>query len=113
MRPSYERQLAALEASYRELLLSALQKCAMGRWGLFGHNEWAARQLGARARSRLRDPSVDEILELGSEIERLRRKCGFESFPLHDRLLRMRSSHDSNTPGEPELAQQWLDELPS
>jgi len=111
MRPSYERQLAALEASYRELLVSALQKCAMGQWGLFGHNERAARQLGAPARSRLRDPSVEEILELGTEIERLRRKYGLESFALHDRLLTMRSTHDSDTPGEPKLAQQWLDEL--
>jgi hypothetical protein len=98
MRRSYERQLAAFEASYRELLLSALQKCAKGQWGLFGHN-------------RLRDPSADELLELGSEIERMRRKCGLESFPHHDRLLQMRSSHHSNTPGEPKLAQQWLDEL--
>jgi hypothetical protein len=108
---SYERRLSALEASYRELLLSALQKCAKGRWGLFAHNERAARQMGARARSRLRDLSVEEILELGSEIERLRRKRGLDSFPLHDRLLRMRSAHDSHTLGEPKLAQQWLDEF--
>src|SRR5215212_3579814 len=31
MGPSYERRLSALEASYRELLLPALQKCAEGR----------------------------------------------------------------------------------
>jgi hypothetical protein len=98
MRPSFERRLGALEALYRELLLSALQKCAMGRWGLFGMNL---------------SPSSDaeELLELGSNIERLRRKCGLETFALHDRLLRMRSSHHSNTPGEPKLARQWLDEL--
>ena len=53
-RPSYQRQLAALEA-YRKRLLSALQKCAIGQWGLLGDNEEAARQLGARARSRRRD----------------------------------------------------------
>jgi hypothetical protein len=69
------------------------------------------RQLGAGASSRLRDPAVDELLELGSEIERRRGGLGLESFPPHDRLLRMRSSHDSNTLGEPKLAQQWLDEL--
>ena len=66
MRPSFERQLAAFEASYRELLLSALQACASGRWGLFGSYE----------RHGLRDPSREELLELGTIIERLRRKCG-------------------------------------
>jgi hypothetical protein len=54
---------------------------------------------------------VEKLLDLGSEIERLRRRIGLESFALHERLLRMRSSHDSNTPGEPKLAQQWLEEL--
>jgi hypothetical protein len=103
MRPSYERQLAALEASYRERLLSALQECANGQWGLFGSYERPGR----------RDPSREELLELGAKIERLRRKCGLESFPLHERLLHMGSSRHSNTPGEPKLARQWLDELQS
>jgi hypothetical protein len=99
MRPSDERQLEALEASYRDLLLSALRRSASGQWGLFAHNERALSQLGAVARTRLSDPSVDELLELGSKIE------------LHDRLMWMRSSHNSNTLGEPKLARQWLDEL--
>lgn len=111
MRPSYERQLEALEASYRELLLSALQTCAEGRWGIFARNELALSRLGAGLCLRLLDPAVEELLELGSKIERLRRKFGLEPFPLHERLLRMRSSHDANTPGEPKLAQQWLEEL--
>jgi hypothetical protein len=110
MKPSQERQLEALEASYLDLLLSALQKCAKGRWGLFAHNERALSQLGAKARSRLLDPSIEELLELGSKIERLHRKFGLEPFALHERLLRMRSLQDSNSPGEPKLAQQWLDE---
>ncbi|MGY3035082.1 hypothetical protein ACVIIV_004252 [Bradyrhizobium sp. USDA 4354] len=100
MRPSYERQLAALEASYRELLVSALQGCAKGQWGLFGSYE----------RVGLREPAREELLELGSKIERLRHKCGLESFQLHDRFLQT-GSRLSNTPGEPKLAQRWLDEL--
>ena len=104
MRPSVERQLGSLEALYRELLLSALQKCAMGRWGLFGSN------LDQRG---LRSSDADELLELGSNIERMRQKFGLEHFALHDRLLRIRSSRHSNTPGEPKLARQWLDELTS
>jgi hypothetical protein len=102
MRPSLERQLGSLEELYRELLLSALQKCAMGRWGLFGSN------LDQRG---LRSSDADELLELGSNIERVRQKYGLEPFVLHDRLLRIRSSRHSNTPGEPKLARQWLDEL--
>lgn len=93
-----ERQLNSLEAMYMELLLAALQKCARGKWGLFGHNPYPS-------------SDADELLELGSKIERLRRKFGLEPFALHDRLLRMRSSHHSNTPGEPKLAQLWIEEL--
>lgn len=111
MAPPGERQLEALEASYRDLLLAALRRCASGQWGLFAHNERALSQLGAVARSRLGDPSGDELLELGSKIERLRSRFGLESFALHERLLLMRSSHDSNTLGEPKLARRWLEEL--
>jgi hypothetical protein len=100
MRASAQRQLDALEVSYRELLLAALRKCAAGQWGLFAHN-----------RFRLPDRTVDELPELGSTIERMRGRLGLEPFPLHERLQTMRSSHDSNTPGEPKRARQWLDEL--
>src|SRR6266496_6577273 len=105
MRLSHERQLEVLEASYRDLLLTALHKCAEGQWGLFAHNDRALSRLGASARSRAWEPSVEELLELGTQIERMRRRFDIESFALHDRLLRMRSSHDANTPGEPKLAQ--------
>jgi hypothetical protein len=113
MKASHARQLESLEASYRELLLSALQKCAAGRWGLFAHNELASREFSALLRSHLLDPAVQELLDLGSKIERLRGRFGLEPFPLHERLLQMRSSHDSNTPGEPKLARKWLNELRS
>jgi hypothetical protein len=107
-----ERKLAALEAFYSELLLSALQRCAAGRWGLFGHNDAAIDRLDAGLQNRLRDPAVTELLDLGISIEKLRRQLGhIEAFPLHERLLRMRSSHHANSPGEPKLARQWLDEM--
>jgi hypothetical protein len=35
----------------------------------------------------------------------------FEPFALHDRLLKIRSSHGANTPGEAKLARAWLEEL--
>jgi hypothetical protein len=111
MRPSRERQLAALEDLYRELLLAALRNCARGRYGLFARNDHALSQYGAQLRARLEDPAVAELLDLGAKIDRLRHGAGLEPFQLHERLLKMRSSHDSNTPGEPKLARQWLDEL--
>jgi len=95
---SVERQLNSLEARYMELLLDALQKCAKGKWGLFGHNPYPS-------------SDADELLELGAKIERLRRKGGLEPFALHVRLLQMRSSHHSNTLGEPRLAQRWIEEF--
>lgn len=62
---------------------------------------------------RLSDPSVEELLDLGTRIERLRLKRGVaDRFALHERLMRMRASHDTNTLGEQKLAQRWLDELP-
>ncbi len=113
MSPAAERRLEALEVLYSELLLSALQRCAKGQWGLFGHNDAAIDQLGARLHARLQDPAVAELLERGTQIDDLRHSLGYvEAFALHDRLVRMRSSHDANTPGEPKLALQWLDEMP-
>ena len=69
MRAFHTRQLESLEASYRELLLSALEKCAAGRLGLFAHNELAAREFSQKLRSRLLDPdgAVEELLDLGSK----------------------------------------------
>jgi hypothetical protein len=115
MRASHTRQLESLETSYRELLLSALEKCAAGRWGLFAHNEFAAREFSPQLRSRLLDSdgAVEELLDLGSKIEGLRRRFGLEPFPLHERLLQMRGSYHSNAPGEPKVARKWLDELRS
>jgi hypothetical protein len=55
---------------------------------------------------------VEQLLELGSEIDRLRSRLGYpEPFALHQRLMTMRSSRHANTPGEPILARQWLDEM--
>ena len=77
--------------------------------GTFGQNDAAT---PASLRARLRDPAVEELLELGSQINRLRRRLGYaDPFPPHERLLQLRSHHSANAPGEPRLAQQWLEEL--
>ena len=107
-----DRRLEALEEEYRHLLLRALRECASGHWGLFGHNDPAVAREGAMLRQRLSSALVDQLQELGAEIEQVRRRLGyFGSFSLHERLIRARSSRGPNSPGEPKLAQQWLDEL--
>jgi hypothetical protein len=112
MSRSDERKLNVLEAEYATALTAALKQCAEGRWGLFGHNDAAIERRGKNPR--LESPEVDELLELGSEIGRLRSKLGYaDPFALHDRLLSIRSSIHSNTPGEPTLARKWLDEMSS
>ena len=112
MKNSRERHLETLEAEYLTKLILALKQCANGRWGLFGQNDRAHETLGRYARERLSSPEAAELLALGDEIQNLRNKLGFaEPFPLHERLLQMRSSHDPNSQGEPKLARQWLGEL--
>jgi hypothetical protein len=106
-----ERQLVALEDQYNAILLSALRACAAGRNGLFGHNDRAIAGDSPAMRRRLSNPSVGELLDLGSRIERLRLKLGVtDPFAPHERLMRMRASCGDNTLGEPKLAQRWLDE---
>jgi hypothetical protein len=112
MAHSDERKLGALEAEYSASLIAALEQCAAGQWGLFGQNDLALEQVGKFARRGLSSPEVSELLDLGIQIEKLRRKLGYsEPFALHARLLQMRSSNHANTLGEPKLARQWLDEM--
>jgi hypothetical protein len=105
MRQSYQRRLTALEAQYKSLLRDVLRYCANGHWGLFGHNEIVF----GRARS-----DLINLSELAAEIEQLRQRLSYtDAFALHERLMRMRSTKDSNTLGEPILARQWLEEMDS
>jgi hypothetical protein len=109
---SRERKLRSLETEYETSLRAALERCADGQWGLFGHNNSVHEQLGKREKVRLSSQDANDLLELGAQIERLRDELGYqETFALHERLLQMRSSNNANTPGEPKLAQSWLDEI--
>jgi hypothetical protein len=112
MRRSDERKLRVLEAEYAVDLTAALKRCANGQWGLFGQNDLVLAKIGKRAQRNLSSPDIGDLLELGTQIEKLRSVLGYsEPFKLHARLLRMRSSNDANSAGEPKLAQQWLDEM--
>ncbi|HTV92636.1 MAG TPA: hypothetical protein VMG98_07960 [Verrucomicrobiae bacterium] len=99
------------EAAYEERFLKALRDCASGVWGLFGTND---RVDVPRLRSKTVPHSADarEILERGNEIAKLRSQLGFGDFSLHERFLEYRRlASDPNAPGEPHLAQQFLDEI--
>jgi len=112
MRQSMERRLASLESEYLTLLKAALEQCASGHWGLFGHNDRAIDQLGKYVREKLVSAEARQLLDLGAEIEVLRNKLGFaEQFAAHRRLMDMRTSVDASTSGEPKRAQQWLKEM--
>lgn len=109
---SGEVMLASLEAEYQSLLIASLERCASGHGGIFGQNDAVIASLGKYARERLQSTDATDLLELGSSIKTLRHKLGyFEPFALHDRLLKIRSSHGANTPGEAKLARAWLEEL--
>lgn len=109
-----ERRLLGLEAQYREILIDALRTCAQGGSLLLGQNERVLERHSPALAARLRPAELDELLDLGEEIGALRAKLGFpDAFALHERFLKLRASHGPNTPGEPKLAAQWLDELES
>ncbi len=38
-RPIKDQQLENLESEFRPLLISCLEECGNGRWGLFGQND--------------------------------------------------------------------------
>ena len=108
MQKSAEKGLLALEGEYRAALLTELRACVDGHYGLFGQNDAALARAGLKRRA----PDVDASLQLGDEIGRLRSRLGYEPFALHAHLVAMRAApRHGNMPGEPKLAQQWLDEL--
>jgi hypothetical protein len=112
MRHSEERKLKAMETEYLALLTAALKRCANGQWGLFGQNDAVLAKLGKNAGERFGSKEVADLLEFGSQIEKLRNKLGYpEAFPVHQRLVNMRASNNPNSQGEPKLARGWLDEL--
>ena len=100
------RELASLEQDFRAKLLLALEKCANGQWGLFGHNDHLP---GAERWNR--DPGVAELLELGAAIEDIRHRLRLEPNVLFAQLQSLRGRAESNAPGESKKALAWLAEL--
>ncbi len=100
-----QQRLEQLEAEFKSLLLSCLREAANGRYGLFGQND----HLDPLHRY-WNWPEAQRVVEMANEIQKLRSDAG-ESNSLAERLLHFRSLRGSNVPGEPKLANKFLEEL--
>ncbi|MBZ9763537.1 hypothetical protein LB553_22030 [Mesorhizobium sp. CA8] len=104
-----EKERQSLEAAYSAALLVALRDCADGRWGLFGQNEGT---LPASLESRYLPESAKRLAAIGDELVAVREEMGFvDLFAPMQRLAELRTERGPNRPGEPRLAQMFLDEL--
>ena len=75
-------EIASLDSEFRTKLVAALRACAGGQWGLFGHNDHLVK---------VHSREAEELLEIGSSIEDLRRKAGIsEPFELYQGFLSKR-----------------------
>ena len=102
-RAKAEGELEHLEARFRERLIAALRACRAGQWGLFGQNALDRTVVPA---------DVAALLALGDEIDELRSSLGYpDGHALLARLKFYRRLRTASAPGEPRLAQQFLDEL--
>ena len=100
-----ERKLEVMETEFQALLLSCLQKCAQGRWGLFGQNDHLdpdGRYWGWPEATRLKD--------LAREINSIRSEFG-QPNDICEQFLLLCSLRGSNVPGEPSLAARFLAEI--
>ncbi len=95
---------AELEAEYREALVSALQSCAAGSWGLFAHTQ----DRFARAKWA---PVVEALCDMGRDIAAMRETLAMAPFALHQEFEAARGPVSSNAPGEPKQAVAWLARL--
>ena len=98
--------MTELEDELRPLLVSCLEQCARGRWGLFGQND----QPGATRY--LKWDEADHLKEIVEEIQALRQEFG-QPNPLCERFMHYCSLRGPNVPGEPKLARAFMDELGS
>ncbi len=103
-----KRRLEELEEEFEQLLTLCLQRCAKGRYGLFGQNE----HLYAEA-PYLAWPEAIRTHQLAEEIQALRHVFG-DSNPLCEEFLQLRRRsllRESNMPGEPKLAAYLLKKI--
>lgn len=103
-----EARLAALEASYRAVLVQALKDCVGGAWGLLGEPSGSS----SDEMRRYQPAALTELEYLARAIAGARDQLGYpEPFELHARLMQERARRDPNQPGEPARALLWLSGL--
>jgi len=77
-----------------------------------GRNDAAIERQPASIGQVLKSNVAARLMETGEEIARMRERLGYtEAFDLYDRYLQYRQMQFSNSPGEPKLALQFLQEL--
>jgi hypothetical protein len=99
-----DERLAELESDFRPLLISCLEECRNGRWGLFAQNN------SAEAAKYLNWNEAKQLKAMADEIRALRAEFGQPS-PLVERFLYYYTLRGSNVRGEPKLSQAFLDEI--
>jgi hypothetical protein len=95
---------AELEAEYLATLTAALETCAAGRWGLFGHRP--DKQSVAKVA-----PLIEELDELAAAIDKMRGQLDLAPFTLHDEFTASRGLASPSAVGEPKQAKAWLEKL--
>ena len=93
-----------LESGFRPLLISCLEECRDGRWGLFGQNG------SEEGRKYLHWEDGERLKEIALQIRALRAEFG-QPHPLVERFLHYCSLRGANIPGEPKLAKAFLEEI--
>ena len=97
-------RLEQLEAEFRPLLISCLEECARGRYGLFGQNEGLGNWWRWDEADRLKE-IARQIIDIRSEFGEHAGEC--------ERLLHYCSLRGPQVVGEPKLAKQFLGEIQS
>ena len=99
-------QIEPLRQAFRDQLLTLLEQCAAGRWGLFTDFEHVSEEI-ARYRAW---PEAARLRELAFALQAILAQSG-EADPLCDQFLDLCSIHGENDPGEPRLARAFLGEI--
>jgi len=99
-----DQRLEELESNFRPLLISCLEECRKGRWGLFGQND------GIDGIPYLRSDNGERVREIALKIHALRAEFG-QPNELVERFLYYCSLRGPHIKGEPKLAAAFLNEI--
>ena len=99
-----DQRRAAMELEYRAALITALERAASGKPGLFNHRADKREQASVA-------PAIAELRELGEAIDEARDQLMIEPFALHRAFFDARGPVGPSAAGEAKQARQWLDRL--